>query len=294
MIRSMTGYGRAEGGDESGGFAVEMRAVNNRFLEVQVKLHRSISPLEPRVRRAVQSRFARGRIDVFINRHDGGSDSSFRYSLNHRLAGQYLDLLRDMKKRFDLQGDADLGLLSSLPDVIVREEVAEDMEQVWQRLDPLVQKAMDGLEEMRTAEGDALERDIADRLTSIEATAEEVSVRAPETVELARARMRDSLQRLLQEQPDPSRLAQEIAILAERTDITEELTRLGIHLGQFRSMLAASSAEPVGRKLDFLLQEMGREINTVASKASDANISLLVVNIKADIEKIREQVQNIE
>jgi uncharacterized protein (TIGR00255 family) len=147
---------------------------------------------------------------------------------------------------------------------------------------------------MREEEGEALVRDIRGRLNTIETLAGAIRVRMPQTVEQARRRMTENLERMLKEQPDPARVAQEIAILAERTDVSEELTRLASHLAQFRGMLANSVSEPVGRKLDFLLQEMGREANTIASKALDADISLGVVNIKAELEKIREQVQNIE
>ncbi len=289
----MTGYGRAESGGAEGDFVIEMRSVNNRYLDVQVKLPRSIAALESRVRKAVQDRLSRGRIDVFINR--GGRETvPFRLAVDHRVAGQYLDLLRDLKDRFDLHGEIDLTLVSALPDVIVREDIAEDIEQLWEQLRPVLDRAVDGLANMRRTEGAALGVNIAERLQIIETLVASVALRSPRTVEAARVRMQESLQRLLKEPPDPMRIAQEIAILAERTDVTEELTRLGIHLGQFRALLAGTTTEPVGRKLDFLLQEMGREVNTVASKALDADISLQVVNIKAELEKIREQAQNIE
>ncbi len=293
MIRSMTGYGRAESGEAEGAFAAEMRSVNNRYLDIQVKFPRSIAALEARIRKLVQDRFCRGRIDVFINR--GGRDvMPFRLAVNHHLAGQYLDLLRDLKDRFDLRGDIDLSLVTSLPEVVVREDVAEDVEQLWEQLSPVLRQAMDGLAIMRNTEGAALGVDIAERLCTIEALAASISSRAPETVEAARGRMHESLTKLLKEPPDPMRLAQEIAILAERTDVTEELTRLSVHIGQFRAMMEGTSSEPVGRKLDFLIQEMGREVNTIASKALNADRSLLVVNMKAELEKIREQAQNIE
>lgn len=293
MIRSMTGYGRAESGEAAGNYSVEMRAVNNRYLDVQVKLPRSIASLESRIRKAVQERFSRGRIDVFINR--GGRDAvPFRLAVNHHLAGQYLEILRDLKNRFDLEGEVGLSLITALPEVVVREDVSEDLGVLWEQLHPVLARAMDGLELMRNAEGEALCRDMTERLRSIEYLAASIAARAPQTVEAARGRMQEALQRLLKEPPDPLRLAQEIAMLAERTDVTEELTRLGSHVGQFRTMVAGVSTEPVGRKLDFLLQEMGREVNTVASKALDAEISLQVVNMKAELEKIREQAQNIE
>ena len=293
MIRSMTGYGRAEGAVGPGNFVVELRSVNNRYLDVQVRLHRSIAQLEPRIRKAVQDRLPRGRVDVFISR-TGEGDASVRLAVNYQLAGQYLEILRAMKSRFDLPGDVDLSLVSALPDVVTREDVTEDMDAVWEQLQVVLGRAVTGLVDMRSAEGEALGSDIQARLGRIQSIASEIAERAPTLVERSRARMEESLQRLLKEPPDPARLAQEIALLADRTDVTEELTRLGIHLKQFRILITTSSGEPVGRKLDFLLQEMGREVNTIASKVMDADISLNVVNIKSELEKIREQVQNIE
>jgi uncharacterized protein (TIGR00255 family) len=188
----------------------------------------------------------------------------------------------------------DLALLQSLPDIIGREEVSEDLEALWTLLAGGLLQAVDSLRAMREQEGGALARDISGRLDAIAGLVGSISARAPQTVENARKRMAESLERLLKDPPDPARLAQEIALLAERTDVTEEITRLGSHMGQFRSMLQGPGNEPVGRKLDFLIQEMGREVNTIASKAQDAEIALHVVTIKAELEKVREQVQNIE
>ena len=173
-------------------------------------------------------------------------------------------------------------------------EEHEDADALWQDLSAGLALVLDELNRMRNAEGAVLVEDIRVRLDIVEEISKTVRSRAPVTVESARKRMSDTLNRILNEQPDPLRLAQEIAILAERTDITEELTRLGSHVSQFRFLLNDSAGEAVGRKLDFLLQEMGREVNTIASKAQDARISLDVVNMKAELEKIREQVQNIE
>lgn len=293
MIRSMTGYGRGESRGPSGQLTVEMRSVNNRFLDVQVKLPRSLNALEPRVRGRVQDGFSRGRIDVFITR-SGADAAPFRFTVDHERAAQYVSALKELQAKFSLAGAVDIALLASLPDVIGREEVAEDQEALWTALSGALQQASEGLRSMRGQEGASLARDITGRLDAIEGLVAAVRARAPQTVELARKRMADALERLLKEPPDPARLAQEIALLAERTDVTEELTRLGSHLGQFRGMLSGTGTEPVGRKLDFLLQEMGREVNTIASKAQDAEIGAGMVAAKAELEKVREQVQNIE
>lgn len=289
----MTGFGRGEARSDAAAISVEMRSVNNRYLDVQAKLPRSLAAFEPRVRKFVQDRFARGRVDVFVNR-SGGDTKPFRLTLDTGLAEQYLGILRDAKVRYGLSGEIEVSLLAALPDIISREEIAEDADALWRLLERALEDAAASLRAMRQEEGIALARDIAGRLGSLAAMTDAIRVRAPETVEHARKRMTESLEKLLKEPPDPTRLAQEIALLAERTDVTEELTRLESHLTQFRGMLQQAGDEPVGRKLDFLIQEMGREVNTVASKALNAEVSLQVVTGKAELEKIREQVQNIE
>jgi uncharacterized protein (TIGR00255 family) len=292
-MRSMTGYGRSEVKDAAGMFTIELRSVNNRYLDVQVKAPRGLAALETRVRKAVQDTFSRGRFDVYITR-SGADAGSVRFTVDHNRAEQYIGALKELKARFALPGEIDLALLNALPDIISREEVTEDAERVWSALAGGLAQAMTGLRAMREHEGDTLAHDIAGRLTTIEERINAIRVRVPGTVEQARKRMIDALERILKEQPDPARVAQEIAILAERTDVTEEITRFGSHLSQFRKLMDGTGAEPVGRKLDFLLQELGREVNTIGSKALDADISLHVVNIKAELEKVREQVQNIE
>lgn len=293
MISSMTGYGRAESEGAESRFSVEIRSVNNRYLDIQMKMPRSLAVLEPRVRKVLQDRFSRGRIEVFISRN-GEEGRTVRFVLDAELAGQYIAVLKEMKDRFGLPGNVDLALLAGLQDIIGREETREDPEALWPSLESALAKAMDALHAMRVTEGTALARDIAARLDQIEQRTASIRSRAPRTVEAARERMAEAVKRLAGEQPDPARMAQEIALLAERTDATEELTRLGSHMAQFRRLLSGARGEAVGRKLDFLLQEMGREANTIASKAQDAGISHDVVEIKAELEKIREQAQNIE
>jgi len=293
VIRSMTGYGRGDVRNAAGALSIEMRSVNNRYLDVQIKLPRSLNALEPRVRKDIQEGFSRGRVDVYITR-SGADANPFRFTVDHERAEQYIGALKELKARFSLPGEVDLALLNALPDIIGKEEVTEDLEALWISLASGLRQAIGGLRSMREQEGASLARDITGRLDAIEALIETVRVRTPLTVDLARKRMTEALEKILKDPPDPARLAQEIAILAERTDVTEEITRLGSHMGQFRAMVLGSGAEPVGRKLDFLIQEMGREVNTIASKALDAEISLQVVNLKAELEKIREQVQNIE
>lgn len=293
MIRSMTGYGRKEVTGAGIHGSIEVRSVNNRYLDIQVKTPRSLAALEPRVKKTVQDRFSRGRFDVFITRN-GEQERIGRLTHDEALAAQYIGILRDLKARFSLSGEVDLSLVAGFQDIITVTEEKEDIEAVWQLLAEGLGQALDELDGMRGEEGRALVCDMLRRLDIISSLMKEIDILSPLSVESARKRMDETLTRLLNERPDPVRLAQEVAILAERTDVTEELTRLSSHITQFRSMLAGATGEPVGRKLDFLLQEMGREANTISSKALEAQISYHVVNIKAELEKIREQTQNIE
>jgi uncharacterized protein (TIGR00255 family) len=292
-IQSMTGYGRKDVGEVGTRFTIEVRSLNNRYLDIQVKAPRGLVALESRVKKSVQERFSRGRFDVFISRNTGREQAG-RLTIDETLVAQYIGLLRGLKTRFALSGDVDLAAVAGFRDIITFSEDQEEGEAAWQALSEGLSHVLDDLDRMRSEEGAVLVRDIRARLETIERIVNGIHAQAPITVEHARNRMTEALARLLNEQPDPVRLAQEIAILAERTDVTEELIRLGSHLGQFRSLLNDPGPGAVGRKLDFLLQEMGREVNTIASKAMDAQISLDVVNVKADLEKIREQVQNIE
>jgi uncharacterized protein (TIGR00255 family) len=293
MIFSMTGYAAATRETPYGSFGLELRSVNNRYLDVQVKAPRNLGALEPRIRKAVQGAFARGRIDVFVSR-TGGDAGAVKLIADHHLLEQYLGIVRELQHRFSLPGEVSVSTVLSLPEVISREDSDDDPEALWSMLAPALDQAVGRLRTMRSEEGTVLAGDIAGRIDAIESMTSVVKARAPETVEQARRRMTETVARILKEQPDPQRIAQEIAVLAERTDVTEELTRLGSHLSQFRRLLPGTGGDPVGRKLDFLIQEMGREVNTIASKAMDADISMTVVNMKAELEKIREQVQNIE
>ena len=293
MIRSMTGYGRKEVTGAGIHGSIEVRSVNNRYLDIQVKTPRSLAALEPRVKKTVQDRFSRGRFDVFITRN-GEQERIGRLTHDEALAAQYIGILRDLKARFSLSGEVDLSLVAGFQDIITVTEEKEDIEAVWQLLAEGLGQALDELDGMRGEEGRALVCDMLRRLDIISSLMKEIDILSPLSVESARKRMDETLTRLLNERPDPVMLAPEVAILADRTDVTEELTRLRSRMTPFRSMLAVATGEPVGRKLYFLLQEMGREANTISSKALEAQISYHVVNIKAELEKIREQTQNIE
>ncbi len=289
----MTGYGRTEVQSGESRFAIEVRSLNNRYLDIQIKAPRSLAMLEPRIRKTVQDRFSRGRFDVYIT---AGTDreKNGRIAIDEKMAANYIAALKHIKKKFKLKGDVDLTMLAGFRDLLTLAAEDENAEELWKVLSSGLSHVLDELDTMRTVEGSVLVQDINIRLGAVTRMSKTVQELAPATVENARKRMSETLTRLLNEQPDPVRLAQEVAILAERTDITEELTRLDSHVRQFCSLLGGSSSESIGKKLDFLLQEMNREVNTIASKAMNARISLEVVNMKAELEKIREQVQNIE
>jgi uncharacterized protein (TIGR00255 family) len=293
MIRSMTGYGRKEAGDDEYHFTVEVRSLNNRYLDIQLKAPRGLLSLESRIKKLIQERFSRGRFDVAISRN-GSSERQNKLLVDEQLASQYVGALKDLKTRFALAGDIDISAIAAFPDIVRLAEAAEDPEALWKALLPALTQSLEQLDVMRIAEGGALVLDIKARLDLVNGMTAHIRSEAPNVVDAARKRMQDTLTKLMDEQPDPVRLAQEIAILAERTDVTEELTRLASHMRQFSQFLDDRGKDPVGRKLDFLLQEMGREVNTIGSKAMDTRIAMDVVNAKAELEKIREQVQNIE
>lgn len=292
MIRSMTGYGRREAGWASGSVAVELKSVNHRFCEVVMRLPKGLSSLEDELKRLIQHRCARGRIDLVVSVL-GGKEGEKTLSLDRLLARRYYQLFRDLQRELKLAGSVDVALLAGCRDVVsVSEQPLEDGR--LKRLVPrLVRGALSDLDAMRRREGGALARDLRHRLRVVRDEVARIEARAPLVVREYFERMKVRVEKLLGgAAPDSGRLAQELAQYADRCDVSEELTRLGSHLTQFE--LAVSSREAVGRTLDFLLQELGREVNTIGSKANDAEISRHVVTIKGELEKLREQVQNIE
>ena len=264
MILSMTGYGRKEESDGERRLTIEVRSLNNRFLDIVVKLPRSLSVLEQKVKRTVQDRFSRGRFEIFVTR-SGDQEQTGKITINEKIAAEYVAALRNLKSNFGLAGDVDFRFVAGLPDVVTIAMDQENPETVWNLLSQGLTGALDDLSRMRREEGAALNADITARLKDIQSLAAKVAISAPASVELARKRITEAVAKLMKEQPDPARISQEIAILAEREDISEELTRLTSHIGQFRSIMGEASREGVGENL-FLIQEMGREANTVASK----------------------------
>ncbi|HLB25360.1 MAG TPA: YicC/YloC family endoribonuclease [Nitrospirota bacterium] len=288
MIRSMTGFGKGEGG----GYVVEMRSVNHKFLDLSLKLPRTVMPLEARLKKVIGEKFSRGRIDVYVT--SGGSEEAPKtLKLDPQAAKQYIAVLSELKSSFDIPGEVDLGLLTSFKDIITEEEDPRDVEEAWDALLPALAAGMSGLDRMRLEEGAALSDEISKRAGTIAALLAEVEKKAPLVVKEYAGKLKERVDKLAQGMElDPGRLMQEVAVYADRCDITEETVRAKSHLGQLAQML--SEGGPIGRKLDFMLQEINREVNTIGSKASDYEIARTVVEMKGELEKMREQVQNIE
>lgn len=292
MRDSMTGFGRGEAGAAGRAYTVEVHSVNHRFLEVRCRLPRRLQGLEPKVQQALQGRFARGHFEVSVQEKDLGGGAR-RLSLDTALAREYAALLRGLQEELGLPGEVSLGLVASQRELIAIEEAEAPVEEAWTALRPALETALQELAAMRRQEGEALVGALNRELAAIEAIQERILQRAPEAVAAQRDRLRARIAELLEgRELDPGRLEQEVAILADRADITEECDRLRSHLAQFRATLAQGG--PQGRRLDFLLQEMGREANTTGSKSADAALAHEVVELKAALERLREQVQNLE
>lgn len=292
MIRSMTGYGRREGTAGSASAVVEVRSVNHRFCEVVVRVPRLLGFLEEELKQAVQRRCTRGRVEVTVSL-SGEIEGRKRLSLDQSLARQYHQLLRDLQRSLRLPGTVDLALVAGLRELVSVGDQPIDPRPLKGLIGRLAKGAIADLDAMRRREGGVLARDVRQRLAAVGEEARLIGARTPLVAREAFERMKARVEKLLDAAaPDPARLNQELAVYAERGDVSEELTRLESHLAQFERALRGREA--VGRTLDFLLQEMGREINTVGSKANDAEIAGRVVRVKSELEKVREQVQNIE
>lgn len=292
MIRSMTGYGKGESVHEGGRFTVEVRCVNHRYGEVTVKLPRALLQFENEIKKRVAERLVRGKIDVFIQVENAMALGV--PTANLPLARGYLKALNSIKETLELEGEVKLSMIASQRDVItVAAETEAAIEEMPVELTAALEDALRRVDEMRLFEGESLYADFVKRREVLASLIARVAERSPLVVSEYAERLKDRIAQLLNEGAVPEdRLALEVALLADKCDVTEELVRLESHLRQFDETLERQ--EPVGRKLDFLLQEINREVNTIGSKANDAQMAALVVELKAELEKIREQVQNIE
>ena len=292
MIRSMTGFGRRQAPWQDGSVTVEMRSVNHRFLEIACRLPKSLSHLEDTFKKGLQQRCIRGRIDMTVTVQTGkGRVGSV--NLDQSLAKQYHHALRTLKKSLKLSGSIDLTLIAGLRDVVSISDQPTEDPKLAKVVQQLMTKALTDLAEMRTREGNSLAEDMRARLQTIRRHKGDIAARSPLLAQESFDKMKVRVQKLLgSDVPDLPRLYQELAVYADRGDITEEIVRLDSHMIQFEQTL--NRADSAGKTLDFLLQEIGREINTIGSKANDAEVAGHVVQMKAELERIREQVQNVE
>ena len=292
MVKSMTGYGRAVETVNGREFTVEVRSVNNRYLDCTVKLPRSLSFGEDAVKQTVKNTVSRGKVDVFVSlRSEGGAEG--KVTLNSAMAAGYAEAMREMARELRLPGEVSLELIARMPEVFTVEKPEVDEEQLLKDLLSVADKAFASYNAMRCREGLALENDLRNRGQTILSLVAQVEAGSAQTVADYRARLENKLREVLASTTiDESRILTEAAIFADKVAVDEETVRLRSHLEQMDAMLTAGGS--VGRKLDFLLQEMNREANTIGSKCSDVRLARLVVDIKAELEKIREQTQNIE
>ena len=292
MVKSMTGYGRHESVLHGRTLVIELKSVNNRYLACNVRLPRVYICAEDGVQRRIKAAISRGKVDVYVN-IENNTEEAVSVTLNQPVAAGYMEALRTMADTFGLESNVSIDLLAKFPDVFKVDKVPEDLEELTADIHAVTEEALRDFDAMRSREGEKLEADLLGRLVTLENFTHQVEQRSPQTVADYRARLTAKLQEVLADrQLDESRVLTEAAIFADKVAVDEETVRLHSHIAQFREMLAGGS--PIGRKLDFLIQEMNRETNTIGSKCNNLEISTIVVNMKAEIEKIREQVQNIE
>jgi uncharacterized protein (TIGR00255 family) len=292
MIKSMTGYGKGEAASERGRFTVEIRSVNHRYGEVSVRMPRSFLSLEQEVKRAVSAILKRGKIDVSIQWEETVVLERIP-SVDSVVASGYHAAFAGLARDLGMKADVPLSLIIAQKGVLKESGTEIDEAEFLPQLVSAVQAAVGAIDAMRSREGDALANDLLARRRQVAEWSGQIGERAPLVVSEYRQRLKLRLDQLLEGvEMDPARLAQEVALMADRCDVTEELVRLSSHFNQFDETMGL--AEPVGRKLDFLMQEMNREINTIGSKSNDGEMTSLVIRIKAEMEKMREQVQNVE
>lgn len=294
MVCSMTGFGRGESVEGSRRVTVEIRSVNNRFLDLSMKMPRSLYPYEAKVRAEVGRFIRRGKVDLFIsyvNQEDPGEEVCYHSSL----AAEYLRHLGEMKEMFGFSEEVSLALLAGLPDVFTLEDSERDDTDLWPLLEKALDEAGNAILQAREKEGEFLREDLLRKLGAMTEEVDFITQRAPDIVTAYRARLTGKIQDLLGDTGvDEARIAQEVTMYADKICVDEELVRLRSHICAARDLLCATEGDGVGRRLDFLAQEMNREANTILSKTDDAEISNTGILLKTNIEKVREQIQNLE
>ncbi|WP_406946158.1 YicC/YloC family endoribonuclease [Halobacillus sp. SY10] len=293
LLKSMTGYGKStvEVGETK--VHVEIRSVNHRFLDITTKMPRSLLFLEDRLKQVVKGRLSRGRVDIFVT-IEGEELFEKKIDVNWEIVDQYLVRLKDIQRRYDLTGDISIDMVSKLDHVFSEKEIETDSDELKMALLEAMDDAATQLVEMRMKEGHELYEDLEKRIAKVRSWLSSLDERRPMVIEEYKERIRTRVEEYTKEQirTDETKILQEVALLAEKGDVTEELTRLQSHFIQFEDILSID--EPVGRRLDFIVQEMHREVNTIGSKSNDGKMTEMVVNLKSEIEKVKEQVQNVE
>ena len=292
MIKSMTGFGRAEVADASRKFTVEIKSVNHRYLDVNIKMPKALNFFESTIRNLLKEYMERGKVDLYITFEDFSEDN-FCLKYNEELAGEYLKHLTAMADKFGLDNDIKVSTLSRYPDVFTMEQVETDENELWAGLEKALRGAAEQFVESRIKEGERLRTDLVEKLDGMISYVDYIEERSPQILDEYRMRLESKVQELLGDrQLDDARIAAEITIFADKICVDEETVRLRSHILSMKETLLAGGG--MGRKLDFIAQEMNREANTILSKTTDLKVSDVGINLKTDIEKVREQIQNIE
>lgn len=288
----MTGFGRGENTQNNKTFIVEVKSINHRYNDISIRMPRFLGSLEDKVREYVQSKLSRGKIDIYINYSSIGSENK-QLIFDKELAQEYVNILEEIKETFNINDSISLQLVARYPDLIKTENKEEDQEQLWSILEAALSEALNNAVRMREIEGQRLKEDIINRLEYIKNIVKSIEERTPLIVEDYRKKLTNRIKELLEDlKVDDQRLAMEVAIMSDKSNVTEEIVRLYSHINQMIQTM--NSNDIMGRKLDFIIQEMNRESNTINSKANDIEIINNIVDVKSEIEKIREQIQNIE
>ncbi|MBF4691665.1 YicC/YloC family endoribonuclease [Fusibacter ferrireducens] len=294
MIYSMTGFGRGEFSNDAFDITLEIKSVNNRYCDIIVKMPKKLNVFEDRIKNTIKGQLSRGRIDVYINLDEKSYDN-YEVLANFDILDKYVNVYREIKSRYEIKDDVTLSMLTRIQEGIDVSYLERGEEEYWAAIEPALNTAIENILEMRRQEGQKLKEDIHEKTEHIRSILSKIEVMTPQILEAYRVKMRDRIAELLKElnaEIDEARLANELAIYADKTNINEEIVRIYSHLAQINTIL--ESSEPIGRKLDFLIQELNREVNTIGSKSPDIDISNLVIDLKSEIEQIREQIQNIE
>ena len=288
----MTGFGRCEVQREARKFTVELKGVNHRYLDINIRMPKKLNFFETAIRTLLKSYVTRGKVDIFITYEDS-TQNQMAVKYNSSIAAEYLKYLRQMAEEFGLEDDIRVSTLSRYPEVFTMEEQTEDEEELWNGLKEALEGAFSHFVETRTAEGENLKKDILDKLSNLEVLIGYIEERSPQIIQEYRTKLEEKVHELLEDtQIEDSRIAAEVTLFADKICTDEEVVRLKSHIRHMRSTL--EEEEGIGRKLDFIAQEMNREANTILSKANDLEVSNHAISLKTEIEKIREQIQNIE